>query len=141
MPRHYGARVLVLLAVLLAGTLSACGSRAADEATRSRVASDRNVISEAEMERAEPRATALQLVERLRPRWLHGRGPTRPSGTQPPIVVYVDRVRYGGAEALQRYTVADLLEIRFLDAPTATRQFGTGHVAGAILLTTRAALR
>lgn len=98
---------------------------------------DRDVIAETELAQVEARTTAMQLVRRLRPFWLQGRGATRLSGGEHPIPVYVDGQRLGGPEILERYAAGDIQEIRFLDSIAATQRFGTGHVSGAILITMR----
>ena len=96
---------------------------------------DRDVIGSEEIGRGEVRTTALQLIERLRPHWLGGRGPSgfRAEGALP---VYVNDQRVGDSP-LERYTAGEIVEIRRLSAMVATQRFGTGHSRGAILLTVR----
>jgi hypothetical protein len=130
-----------LAVVTLALASAACGSTRSGDSSQRIAPAERNVITQKEISQAEPRATALQMVERFRPHWLKGRGPTRPSSAQPTIVVYVNSQKHGGVGTLQRYTVAEIDEIRYLDAMEATRAFGTGHMVGAILLTTRVSAR
>jgi hypothetical protein len=130
-----------LAVVTLALTSAACGSTRSSDPGQRIAPAERNVITHKEISQAEPRATALQMVERFRPHWLKGRGPIRPSSAQPALVVYVNSQKHGGVATLQRFTVSEIDEIRYLDAMEATRVFGTGHMVGAILLTTRGSVR
>jgi hypothetical protein len=130
-----------LAVVALALTSAACGPSRSSDSSQRIAPAERNVITQKEISQAEPRATALQMVERHRPQWLKGRGPIRPSSAQPTVVVYVNSQKHGGIATLQRYTAAEIDEIRYLDAMEATRAFGTGHMVGAILLTTRVSVR
>jgi hypothetical protein len=98
---------------------------------------DRTRISQEEIDLLAERTTATQIVRRLRPAWLQGRGQTRLRGPQPSVVVYVNTQRVGGAEALERYTSWEIQELHYLDAVAATQRFGTGHGGGAILIVLR----
>lgn len=73
---------------------------------------------------------ALQVVQRLRPRWLRIR-----AGALPETVVNGSRIE-GQAEALRNYRVGEIRELRYLSPADATLRFGTGYPAGAILVTT-----
>lgn len=124
------------LAALLLTLLTGCGS--APAATESQdAASSRDVIGEAELGEMES-LDALQALQRLKPAWLQGRGTGtfRMSG-QEAVRVYLDRVPYGGPESLRSIPVRNIQEIRYLDSRRATLTFGTDHVGGAILITTR----
>jgi hypothetical protein len=134
-------QVVGLAVLTLALASAACGPTRSRDGSQRIAPAERNVITQKEISQAEPRATALQMVERHRPQWLKGRGPIRPTSAQPTVVVYVDSQKHGGIATLQRYTAAEIEEIRYLDAMEATRVFGTGHMVGAILLTTRASFR
>jgi len=81
-------------------------------------------------------ADALEVVRRLRPRWLTGRGPDRINNpTQ--VVVYLDNVRVGGPEALGDIPAGTIRSMQFVDAGTATTRWGTGHASGAIVVLTQ----
>lgn len=76
-------------------------------------------------------STALEVVQRLRPGWLRGRGVdgiTRSTTVQ----VYVDGVRYGGPGSLASVSTSGIQSIRYYDANEATQRWGTGHARGAI---------
>lgn len=76
--------------------------------------------------------TCLEVIQRLRPRWLQRRG-----SEQNPVV-YQDGSRIGFAEdVLAGMAVTTVESMRYLDSSNATTRYGTGHGAGAIEVTTR----
>lgn len=81
--------------------------------------------------------TAYQAVKRLRPQWLRRRGviSIRSPGSGQ-VVAYVDGVRVGGAEALERVQAVAVVEMEYLSGSEATTRFGEGHGGGAILVRT-----
>ncbi|HEX2189756.1 MAG TPA: carboxypeptidase regulatory-like domain-containing protein [Longimicrobiaceae bacterium] len=67
-----------------------------------------------------------------------GGGVQAPAGLgQSEIAVYVDGTRMGGTEELRRVPAASVATVEYLDGPSATIRFGTGHAQGAIVVTTR----
>jgi hypothetical protein len=83
-------------------------------------------------------ARVLTVVEMLRPQWLHMRSsPTwgSPEGAQP--MVYVDGIRAGGLGELLRIVPSVVERMEYLSPSDATNRFGTDHMGGAILVTTR----
>ncbi len=114
---------LAMLAGLLVLSACAASSQAGGPAR------DRNRITAAEMEAVNAR-TAMDAVRRLRSSWLRGVGGARP-------VVYVDNIRMGGLEVLERMAVEDISELRFMSGPDATTRYGTGHMGGAILVSAK----
>lgn len=93
---------------------------------------NRNVITSDEI-RALNVSTAMDVVQRLRPEFLRGRG--RASIQDPAAqfpVVYVDGVRAGGIDALRTIGATDVLEIRYINSTDATTRYGTGHTGGVI---------
>lgn len=112
--------------ILLAGCASATG----------RSAGTSDVIGPEELNTVRV-ATAYEVVERLRPVFLRGRGQTTLAGDPQYPVVYVDGMRQGGPEALRRVPSQDVNMIRYVSARDATTRYGTGHSAGAIEVTTR----
>jgi hypothetical protein len=90
------------------------------------------------------RADAYFLVQRFRPWWLSDRS-NSPSGsggwyeTESKVRLYVDGIPSPfGIENLKTISGEHVLEIRHLSPMDATTRYGTGHSAGAILVTTRA---
>jgi len=112
-----------LLALFLGVTACASSSGSADGPRR-----DPNVITQDELADLQ-QLDALQVVQRLRPRWLRIR-----AGAVPETVVNGSRIE-GQAEALRNYRVGEIRELRYLSPSDATLRFGTGYPAGAILVT------
>lgn len=95
-----------------------------------------DVITMEEIEAAEV-PTAYDVVARLRPNWLRGRGsPTLRSGPVLPVV-YVAGVRQGSVETLRNLSRTGVTRLRFIDATTATTRWGSGHSGGVIEVTVR----
>jgi outer membrane receptor for ferrienterochelin and colicin len=82
-------------------------------------------------------STAYEIIERLRPAFLRGRGQVSLDPTAQYPVVYVDGMRQGGPEILRRVAAQDVGEIRYIRARDATTRYGTGHTGGVIEVTTR----
>lgn len=74
---------------------------------------------------------AYQAIQRLRSRWLRGRG------GQTPNVIVDGAARPGGLDALSDIRVSDVEEMRFLSANDASLRYGTGNSGGAIVITTK----
>jgi hypothetical protein len=118
--------LFVLTLVVLAGCATA-----PDGARRD----NRNEITRPEIE-DNLHLTALDLVRTERPHWLRSRGRTSfMYDTQ--LVVYLDGIRYGGAEVLAYIQPMDIQVIRYYDAGQAQQRFGIGHTQGAIDVITR----
>ena len=102
-------------------------------------------IMQAEIDTNEARyTTAYELVRGLRPAMLTARGATRAVQSAattwraaPGIKVYLDGMPYGGVESLAMISARDVRDVQWLSAVDATTRFGTGNMAGAIVVTTR----
>ncbi len=128
--RHATNAALAVVAFATLVFAAACASSG-----HSRPRTSNNVITREELSALEV-TTAYEAVERLRPHFLRGRGPTSIRNTQVTRpVVFVGGVRAGGPEALYRVLLTQVYEIRFLNAADATTRFGTDHAGGAILVT------
>lgn len=80
---------------------------------------------------------AYEVVRRLRPSWLRGRG--RPSFVDPNAgdpVVYIDEFMYGLLDSLYRISPDDISRIVFIGAADATTRWGIGHADGVISIIT-----
>ena len=89
-----------------------------------------------------PYNTVFEAVRALRPRWLQARNVAslvapRPSQARHSARVYVDGHFRGELNELSRLVPHEVAEIRFMSASDATTRFGTNHIAGAIVVTTR----
>ena len=87
---------------------------------------------------AMPTPDLLEVVRRIRPRWLQT-GPRLSMNTPQAIVVYQDDLNLGGPEALTRIPKESVLSIRLLSAAQAGTLPGLGsqHVEHAIVVQTR----
>jgi hypothetical protein len=116
------------------------GIAAASGASRT-VRRNPEVIEESEIaSRASEAANALQIIQKLRPQMLTGRGlgsPTDVTGETARPKVYVDNISYGDLSTLSNLNATQIREIRFLNSRDATTQWGTGHMGGVILVTTK----
>ncbi len=94
-------------------------------------------IIQAEIEAANLN-NAMELVERLRPNWLRGRGQTSimGGGSDTPVV-YIENTRFGDTQSLQGIEARSIIEMRFIRAADATTRWGTGHAGGVIQITMR----
>jgi hypothetical protein len=142
------SRLVPLL--LLAATVAAApgcasggaqgGAEAAPSGGSSSVRTRSDVISQEEM--AEHLSLSLyEIVQRLRPQWLSGRGPRDVGGGGAELYVYNDNVQMGTVETLRQMRPGpNVVRVRFLDAATAgaTLPGLTGRrVRGAIVVDSR----
>ena len=127
-------RYALLIGIALTGACAPHNTGAASSAPSTR---SRNTILADEIKGVSV-ATAYDAVVRLRPSWLRSRGPIsvqQPGAGQ--VVAYLDGVRVGGADALARIPVSNIVQIEYLSGYDATTRFGVGHDGGAILVRTR----
>lgn len=98
------------LALLLVALLAACVPGGTAGPGRS---SD---LITAEEIRENPSPNAYELIRKLHPTWLRGRGSTtlREPSAANSIVVYLDETRYGGVDALRQMSTAGVHAIRYL---------------------------
>ena len=130
------ALLLAAVAIVPIGCASKTGGAAATQQSSSRPRTSRDVITAEELATIDAQ-TALQAVQRLRPNFLQTRGGASMSVNSGPVnvVVYVDQTRMGGPNTLSQIPVTEVREIRYLNATDATQRYGTGHGAGAIIVT------
>ncbi len=81
--------------------------------------------------------SAFQAVEQLRPAWLFYRRTPTIVNANPEPAVYVDQAKLLALDDLRTIPAQDVERIRFLSARDATTIYGTGHMWGAIVVTTR----
>jgi hypothetical protein len=128
---YYSARTGLQFAapVVAVVILSSCAPQANTRLTPQRSFTH---FSETEISAVRP-ITAFDAVLRLRPTALNPVG-----GPSFEPSVYLDGLRLGGPEELNRISAIDILEIEFLTPIEAAAKYGpTGRNGGAILLTTR----
>jgi len=126
-------RFFKILTIILVVGLIACsssGRSAGDRPNRST-----NVLYEEEILQTNA-FNVYELISKLRPRWLYGRGPKSLYNTVANVpMVYVNGVRHGTVESLYNLHISNISEIKYLNASDATTRFGPDHTSGAILVT------
>jgi hypothetical protein len=97
----------------------------------------RNLITQEEIEAAQM-ATAYDVVQRLRPQWLHNRGgPVPDPDGSVEVRVYYNAQPMGGVEVLKDYTAGQVATLRYFDPISARTTFGPGNGRGVIVVTGR----
>jgi hypothetical protein len=99
---------------------------------------------------AEIAATGLQtlyeVIERLRPSMLRTRGQvgrlsgatgSEPGASNSGIKVYLNGTGVGDISMLRTIQASSVKQVQYLSSSDATTRFGTGHDAGAILVTSK----
>lgn len=126
-----------VVALLVASVACASGGSSSEP----RPTTDRDLITEPEIQsRASDASNAFQIIQKLRPQMLRTRGLASPSdrtGESVQPKVYLDNVEYGTMAQLTNVNASQIREIRFLSARDATTRWGTGHMGGVILITTK----
>jgi hypothetical protein len=103
------------------------------------VSQGRNVINEEQIAALQV-TSAYDVVTRLRPDFLHGRGRESSDPQMPatPVHVYVESQYYSDdVNLLKSIPASDLEEIRFYQSYEAQYKFGSGHLGGVIQLLTK----
>jgi hypothetical protein len=140
--------MMSLLVVLASGCAPASG--ATETGSTARRSTSSSVITAEEIAGVEV-STAFDIVQKLRPQFLRGRGSTStrsgapegtgtagaPATTATQVRVYVDGALAGDVEALRRIAANSVRDIRYLSAADATTRYGTGHPVGVIEVRTR----
>ena len=121
---------LILTSILLAAGCSVSSGPGSTDSFSDRDSLSRTEILEAHV------GTALDVVRKLRPMWLQKRG-TVSINNPSEIAVYLDGVRAGGPGFLQTVPSNAVMSMKYIDASTATLRWGTNHVHGAIMVSTR----
>ena len=128
----------LVLALALQIALAGCG-RAAARDWEDLGFRDRSVLMAEEIQMQKAGAwTAYDVIARLRPEYLRSRGASSLRTTTPATaVVYLDEMKYGGLNSLKSLSADQILRIEYINAADATTRFGTDHLGGAILITTK----
>jgi hypothetical protein len=133
-------RLLGTAAILAVITTVACASSSrgseADQIETSPARRSSETLSELELRESSARS-ALEAVQQRRPQWLRSRGASSVQGAQPEVVVYLGEMRLGSVQSLTQFAVSSIKELRYYNATDATSRWGTGHSAGAIVVTLR----
>jgi hypothetical protein len=124
----------VMVVAAAAVVLSGCASTGTGETTRR---SSTQIMAE-EIDSVHA-IDMFEVIERLRPRWLIARA-ARSFGSETGVLVYQEQTLLGGVEMLRQIKPDMVERARYLDGQTAATTLpgiGTGHVAGAIVITPR----
>ena len=101
------------------------------------VSRDRNLITAEEI-MAVPHSSVFEAVRALRPRWMQARiGASFSDPSMQTPRVYIDGQLRGELDEMWAILPGEVGEIRYMSASDATTRFGTNHIAGAIVITTR----
>jgi len=135
-------KTLAALAVIGA-TLGCSASSGPTPRTSAQPKADPDLISTAEIDSQSFR-DAYDVVQRLRPNWFTrktgGSSARRMGASGSGLVVYLDKSRMGGVEALRQLNTSAIESLRFMDAATATATLpglGSSVIAGAIVAQSR----
>ena len=131
-------RIVLSAAALL--VLGACNPAGVNW-TEPRTAGPFNSVISQEEIMATGATNLYDVVVRLRPMWLRGRGVQNFGGQTGMILVYQDHVRMGEVSALRDMPPNYVVSLRFLDAASAAALPGIGPreiVGGAIVVSTPA---
>ncbi len=129
---HSTTRLLVLAAFALVTGLAGCASGGGGGGGTRR---DPNLLTAEELAEYTT-LSAVDVVRRLRPRWLRGRGSGTGGQNTPQLIL--DGARMGDAQsALRSIAVSDIQEMQYLNSSDATMRFGTNFPGGAIIVTSR----
>lgn len=126
---------LVLLLVAVASVVSGCGT--SGEGSRASLAKEVLLADEIAQSSA---VTAYDAVRLRRPGFLQTRGPKSMYASSRSSVrpsVYLNGLYHGALETLNTISAVEVQEIRYIDAKDATLLYGTGHVAGIIMVITK----
>ena len=94
--------------------------------------SNANVITEQEIAAAQT-SNAYEAIQRLRPNFLHSRGPTTLNASTPTYPnVYVDGLRFGDITSLYNIPAMQVREIRYYTAGEGANKFGMDNTNGVI---------
>ena len=125
-------RLSFVAAFALVSSLGACASGGGGSSGPRR---NPNLITAEELAE-DSTLTAIDVVRRLRPRWLTGRGAGTGGSNMPQLIL--DGARMGdAANALRSISVSTISEMQYLNASDATMRYGTNYPGGAIVVTSR----
>ena len=115
------------LCLAFCAAVAACASGGAaggTPATATASTRQADVITQAEIDSTLGLTSALDAVQRLRPRFLRNSGARSVRATESGPLVRVDNEMVGGVEALRSIGLSEVGEIRYYSAVDATARFG-----------------
>lgn len=120
-------RTSLLFALMFSLGLIIAGCAPAGETTRQ---SQRGPVTLTQIEASGVSTSAYDILQSLRPEWI--------TSMRGEPVIYVDNVRHGNSvQSLRSIAAQNVGRIERMTSTQASNRFGPGHMAGAILVTTR----
>jgi hypothetical protein len=126
-------KLLLLFAGVVIGCTPSTAANSGGNAGGSRV------LTQEEITRSQVGGNAYELISRLRPSFLTGRGEVTvmgPTESKYPSV-YLDGVLYGDIKSLSNLDSSQIAEVRLYPAWEAQTKFGTTSNSGVIAITSR----
>jgi hypothetical protein len=126
------------LLLLVAGVVIGCTPSTAANSGGNPPHDSRTLTLE-EINRSQIGGNAYEVISRLRPSFLTGRGEVSvmgPAESKYPSV-YLDGVLYGDIKSLRNLDASQIGEVRLYPAWEAQTKFGTGNNSGVIAITSR----
>jgi len=114
--------------------LAACATKGGTPVPSAAPGRNAEVVTMEELNKARTYPNLYEALQALRPGWFR-RFPTRLSGPEGDIVVYLDRQRLGGPETLRDIQLSAVTGVRYYGPSEAQGAFGLGHTHGAIQVT------
>jgi hypothetical protein len=114
--------------------LAACATKSGTPVPSAAPARNADVVTMGELNNAPTYPNLHEALQALRPGWFR-RFPTRLSGPEGDIVVYLDRQRLGGPETLRDIQLSGVTGVRYYGPSEAQAAFGLDHTHGAIQVT------
>jgi outer membrane cobalamin receptor len=127
-------KLLLLSCVILISACATASGTGAPAAT----AGSHNVITREEIARS-GFVTMEEVITRLRPQFLRGRGQSTLLGGADRVIIYMDNTQLGTASALRGITADIVVRVEFISGPDTSFRFGMNHPAGVIHIITRQA--
>lgn len=115
----------------------ACASAGGSQTGQASPQHDPYVLTAAELATANA-SNLFDAIRQLRPRWMERLGPsTFRTEAEYPVVVYMDRIRFGEPNMLRQVPISLPQSVRYFSASEAQAEFGVGNLQGAIQIVTR----
>ena len=127
------------LLLLVTGIVIGCTPSTAANSAAGGAPKDSRTLTYEEITRSQIGGNAYEVISRLRPSFLTGRGEVTVMGSTDSKypAVYLDGVLYGDIKSLSNLDASQIAEVRLYPAWEAQTKFGTGNNSGVIAITSR----
>ena len=130
------APIFIILGAALAVGCASSGSGTAEDGSAAPARSSSNVILREEIIATGP-GNMEEVIQRLRPQFLRGRGRTSINLPADQIAVYMDDVHLGTVSVLNTIGANAVLRVEFIRGADTGFRFGLDHQAGVIHIITK----